>query len=107
MNSTSFRPRLALAVGVGDLGQANDEDVEVGAVTLDQARFWARVYDEIMAMEVDVLARMESLLATQSREERLEVGISNVTVIAAQMSRFQRRRAIWEDRVKELQPPNH
>jgi hypothetical protein len=97
------RPDIAAAVRGGDPAQAMTNEIELGTATLDEAVFWEGIYFEILAMETDVLARVRMLMAKQSPRVRLEVQMSNVPVIAAQLARFEVRHDAWQTRVRELQ----
>jgi hypothetical protein len=89
--------------GGGRPDDSRDGEIAMAEATLDQARFWAQVYAEIMVMESGVLAQVEHLLASDSEFDWRVAQTSNVTAIAAELYRFQRRQAAWEGRVRELQ----
>jgi hypothetical protein len=102
-NEARARPDIAAAIRGGDPAQKMDDEIEMGASTLAQAEFWAKVYDEIVVMETEVLARVHKLMDMQSLHVRREVQLSNVPVIAAQLTRFRIRHDAWQGRVRELQ----
>jgi hypothetical protein len=97
------RPDIDAARRGGDWGQRMDGEMIPGDATLVQAVYWTRIYSEILAMEENVLARIEELMAFQSAEGRREVELTNVPVVVAQAERFRRRHGYWESRVRELQ----
>ena len=70
--------------------------------TLKQALYWSHIYTEILAMEEEVLRRIEQLMASQSAEARREVERTNVPVVVAQAERFRQRLGYWKARVMEL-----
>jgi hypothetical protein len=99
------RPDIAAAIRGGDPRQPMDDEIELDLATMEQAVFWTSVYSEILAMEKDVLGRVHMLMARQSPRVRLEVELSNVPVITAQLARFQVRHDAWRARVRELREP--
>ena len=96
------RPDIDAAVRGGDWSQAMDGEGTVGHATLKQALYWTNIYTEILAMEEKVLRRIEQLMATQSKEARREVELTNVPVVIAQAERFRQRLGYWKTRVSEL-----
>ena len=96
------RPDIDAAVRGGDWSQAMDGEDAVGHATLKQALYWSNIYTEILAMEEKVLQRIEQLMATQSKEARREVELTNVPVVIAQAERFRQRLGYWKARVLEL-----
>jgi hypothetical protein len=80
----------------------NGED-NLGTASLEQARYWQRVYREILTMEESVLQRIRELMAVQSEQVRREVELSNVPVVVAQADRFRARLGFWDDRRRELE----
>jgi hypothetical protein len=70
---------------------------------MEQALYWQQIYREILAMEEQVLTRIEVLMAEQSPAARHEVELTNVPVVAAQAERFRQRLGFWTARVQELE----
>jgi hypothetical protein len=73
-----------------------------GEATIEHALYWRRIYGEILAMEEQVLERIDQLMSTQADEVRREVELTNVPVVVAQVERFRRRLGYWQARVTEL-----
>jgi hypothetical protein len=73
-----------------------------GYATIEQALYWRRIYGEILAMEEQVLERINQLMSSEAGAVRREVELTNVPVVAAQVERFRRRLGYWEARVSEL-----
>ena len=96
------RPDIDAAVRGGDWSQAMDGEGPPAHATLKQALYWSHIYTEILAMEEEVLRRIEQLMASQSAEARREVERTNVPVVVAQAERFRQRLGYWKARVLEL-----
>ncbi|MEA2646231.1 MAG: hypothetical protein QOE92_1314 [Chloroflexota bacterium] len=77
---------------------------EAAGASLDEARFWRDTYEEILRMEVQVMARVHDLMSRATPAVRREVEMSNVPVIAAQVDRFRYRHQFWAGRVADLAP---
>ena len=69
---------------------------------MEQAVYWRQIYREILAMEEQVMDRIQALMAKQSPQARREVELTNVPVVAAQAERFRQRLGFWKARVDEL-----
>ena len=80
-----------------------DGEVNPRGASIEQARYWSKVYGEIVAMEDLVMQRIHELMANQSPEARREVELSNVPVVAAQAERFRQRLGFWMARLRELE----
>jgi hypothetical protein len=93
---------VAAAIRGGDLGQAMEAEQDIDSSSLEQAVFWREKYQEILAMEEGVMARVRELMAAQSETVRREAELSNVPVIAAQLERFRSRLGYWEARLRLL-----
>jgi hypothetical protein len=98
----SLRPDIDAAVRGGDWTQAMDGEGPPAHATLKQALYWSNIYTEILAMEENVLQRIQQLMAAQSAEARREVELTNVPVVVAQAERFRQRLGYWNARVLEL-----
>jgi len=82
-----------------------DGEADLRTASLEQARYWRRIYAEILSMEEQVMERIKELMAEQSPHARREVELSNVPVVAAQAQRFRKRLGFWTARVRELELP--
>ncbi len=71
--------------------------------SLQQALYWRQIYVEILAMEEDVLGRIQQLMAMQSEVARHEVELTNLPVVVAQAEKFRQRLGYWEARVRQLE----
>jgi hypothetical protein len=100
-----LRPDLAAARRGGDASLAMDGEVDPGIASIEQALFWSQIYREILAMEEEVMKRIQSLMAEQSPQARREVELTNVPVIAAQAERFRTRLGFWKARLQQLAEP--
>lgn len=97
------RPDIDAAERGGDWTKRMDGEGLPGDSSMDQAVYWQKVYTEILAMEVKVLARIRQLMETQSETARREVELTNVPVVVAQAERFRQRLGYWETRVRDLE----
>jgi hypothetical protein len=86
----------------GDPDQAMTTEPGGASASMEQARFWRDTYEEILHMEVQVMARIHELMSRATPAVRREAEMSNVPVIAAQIDRFRHRHLFWTDRVAEL-----
>ena len=68
-----------------------EDEPDPATASLELALFWRGIYTEILAMEEAVLERIRQLMATQSRQARREVELTNVPVVVAQADRFRVR----------------
>ena len=100
------RPDIAAATRGGDVSIGMDDEPDPATASLELALFWRGIYSEILAMEEAVLERIRQLMATQSRQARREVELTNVPVVVAQADRFRVRLGFWEARVRSHQPPS-
>ena len=98
----SQRPDIGAMVRGGDPEQGMETEADPLTASPEQASHWLKIYDEMVAMEEAVLARIHELVADQSPEARREVELSNVPVIAACLARFKQRRGYWDRRIQEL-----
>lgn len=96
------RPDIEAAVRGGDWEQAMDGEGPAADATMKQARYWLKIYTEILAMEEKVLERIVDLMARQSPAARREVELTNVPVVVAQAERFRQRLGYWRARIAEL-----
>ncbi len=103
-NPEPLRPDVAAEERGGNPDQAMTSEPEGAIASLEEARFWRDTYAEILQMEVEVMARVNELMATATPAVRLEAEMSNVPVIGAQVDRFRHRHTFWTDRVAELTP---
>lgn len=97
------RPDMVAAARGGDPNQGMDGEGDPRTASLQQARYWQRIYSEILTMEEKVMERIQDLMAKQSPQARREVELTNVPVVAAQAERFRRRLGFWARRVSELE----
>src|SRR5437588_8719312 len=93
------RPDMVAAARGGDPSQAMDGECDPKSASLEQALYWQQVYLEILAMEEQVMERIQLLMARQSPQARREVELTNVPVVAAQADRFRQRLGHWSARV--------
>jgi hypothetical protein len=100
---TEPRPDVVAAIRGGDPHQPMDGEADPTSASMEQALYWSRVYAEILAMEEQVMDRIQVLMARQSPQARREVELSNVPVVAAQAERFRQRLGFWTARVRELE----
>lgn len=96
------RPDIVAAIRGGDNSLGMEGEADLATATLEQARFWRNVYTEILAMEEQVLARIQHLMADQSPQARREVELTNVPVVVAQAERFRSRLGFWESACRRL-----
>lgn len=102
-----MRPDVAAAIRGGDSEQGMEEEQEIATSSLEEAMFWRRTYTEIVAMEENVLGRVQELMAKQSSVARREVELSNVPVISGQLERFRSRLQNWDARLRQLEADGH
>ncbi len=93
---------VAAAIRGGDTEQAMEAEQDIDSSSLEQALFWREKYQEILAMEEGVMAKVRDLMAAQSETVRREAELSNVPVIAGQLERFRSRLGYWEARLRLL-----
>ena len=98
------RPDIVAATRGGDVSLGMDDEPDPATAPLELALFWRGIYTEILAMEEAVLERIRQLMASQSRQARREVELTNVPVVVAQADRFRIRLGFWEARVRAHQP---
>jgi hypothetical protein len=103
LKPNGHRPDIVAAVRGGDWSQRMDGEMIPNEATLGQAIYWTQIYSEILAMEENVLVRIQQLMVLQSAEGRREVELTNIPVVVAQAERFRRRHGYWATRVRELQ----
>ena len=101
--SKRSRPDVDAAKRGGDWSQSIDGESGLANASLEQARYWANIYTEILALEEKVLERVSQLMSTQTAQVRREVELTNVPVLVAQTERFRRRLGYWEARRRELE----
>lgn len=101
-NPAPLRFDVAAEQRGGDPDQTMTTEPEGATASLAEARFWRDTYEEILGMEVQVMARVHELMSKATPEVRREVEMSNVPVIAAQVDRFRHRHHLWTGRVAEL-----
>lgn len=94
---------MVAAARGGDSRFGMDGEGDPKLATLEQALFWKQIYVEILAMEEQVMVRIQDLMTGQSPEARREVELTNVPVVAAQAQRFRERLGFWTARVRELE----
>ena len=70
---------------------------------MEEALFWTEIYSEILALEENVVARIQELMSAQSPSVRWEVEGTKAPVIAPHLERFRQRHEYWALKVKELQ----
>jgi hypothetical protein len=97
------RPDIVAAARGGNPNQPMDGEGDPKTASLEQARYWQQIYVEILAMEYQVMERIEDLMAKQSPRARHEVELTNVPVVAAHAERFRQRLGFWTARVSELE----
>lgn len=71
--------------------------------SLEEARWWFKVYAELTELEehlLDDFASTVGRMATDARNEAME---TNLPVIESQLRRFKHRRGYWSTRVRALQ----
>ena len=97
------RPDMVAAARGGDPSQAMDGEGDPKSASMEQALYWRQIYQEVLAMEVKVMERIQDLMTKQSPQARREVELTNVPVVAAQAERFRQRLGFWTARVRELE----
>ena len=100
------RPDIVAATRGGDVSLGMEDEPDPATASLELALFWRGIYTEILAMEEAVLERIRQLMATQSRQARREVELTNVPVVVAQADRFRARSGFWEACVRARQRPS-
>lgn len=98
-----LRPDMVAADRGGDATRAMDGEGDPTSASMEQAVYWRKIYREILAMEEQVLERIQELMAVQSAVARREVELTNVPVVVAQAERFRQRLGFWTARVRELE----
>lgn len=98
------RPDVKAQIRGADIEQAMEGEHDIETSSREQALFWRDTYQEVLAMEESVMARVIELMAAQSPTARREVERSNVPVIAAQVERFRSRLGYWEARLRHFEP---
>ena len=96
------RPDVVAAIRGGDANIAMEGEDDPRSASMEQAVYWRQIYREILAMEEQVMDRIQALMAKQSPRARREVELTNVPVVAAQAERFRQRLGFWKARVDEL-----
>ena len=100
------RPDIVAATRGGDASIGMEDEPDPAIASLELALFWRGIYTEILATEEAVLERIRQLMATQSRQSRREVELTNVPVVVAQADRFRVRLGFWEACVRAHQRPS-
>jgi 3-phenylpropionate/cinnamic acid dioxygenase small subunit len=79
-----------------------DGEADLGTASMEQALFWNRVYDEILALEERVMEPGHQAASDAPRyQQALELG--NVRVTEPQVEQYRQRHQYWDLKVKELQ----
>ena len=78
------------------------ESEDLSTLSIDAARFWHGAYDELVRMEEELLAQLESMLPRLSRAARREAEMTNLPMITEHLQTFKYRRAHWLERVESL-----
>ncbi len=99
----SARPDVEAAIRGGDWSVPMDGEGIPADASLQQALYWRQIYVEILAMEHEVLNRIQQLMAMLSEAARREVELTNLPVVVAQAEKFRQRLGYWEARVRELE----
>jgi hypothetical protein len=94
---------MAVANRGGDPDALIDGEADLGTASMEQARFWNRVYDEILALEERVMAPAHGPAALDSPRYRHTVELRDLRVTAPQVERFRQRHQHWDLKVKELE----
>lgn len=66
------------------------------------ARLWVRSYDELVAFEERMLARLTEMLPELSSQARQEAELTNLPMIVQHLETFRYRRAHWRRRLADL-----
>src|SRR5438045_9425562 len=84
LKSESARPDIEAAIRGGDWSLRMDGEGLPAEASLQQALYWRQIYIEILAMEEDVLDRIQKLMAMQSDTARHEVELTNLPDVVDQ-----------------------
>lgn len=77
---------------------AEDPDTD----SIEVARLWVHAYDELVAFEERMLARLTEMLPALSTEARQEAELTNLPMIVQHLQTFRYRHAHWKLRVQDL-----
>src|SRR5579864_1455765 len=70
---------------------------------LDDAEHWISVYHELIEFKASVLASSaDEIAGLDHKESRGEAKHVDVTILRAELERFRRRMAFWQDRLELL-----
>jgi len=94
---------MVAAARGGDASHGMEDEGDPISASMEQALYWRKIYREILAMEEEVLQRIQDLMAALPARARREVELTNVPVVTAQAERFRQRLGFWNSRVHELE----
>jgi hypothetical protein len=94
---------MVAAARGGDASHGMEGESDPKSASMAQALYWRKIYREILAMEEQVMQRIQDLMAALPARARREVELTNVPVVAAQAERFRQRLGFWNSRVHELE----
>ncbi|MFN2582982.1 MAG: hypothetical protein ABR498_09615 [Candidatus Dormibacteria bacterium] len=95
----SVEERAARAVKQDTLLEGEDPQ----SPYIDDAEHWIAVYRELIQFKESVLSSTASELAElEHREARIEAKHVDVAILAAELERFRRRLAFWQERYADL-----
>lgn len=80
----------------------HSESEDLSTMSVEVARFWQEAYDELVRMEEQLLAQLESMLPKLSPAARREAELTNLPMISDHLQMFRYRRAHWKQRVESL-----
>ena len=98
-----LRPDMVAAARGGDASHGMEDESDPRTASMEQALYWRKIYREILAMEEEVMQRIQDLMVRLPAQARREVELTNVPVVAAQAERFRQRLGFWTTRVHELE----
>jgi hypothetical protein len=81
---------------------SHSESEDLATMSVEVARFWQSAYDELVRMEENLLAQLESMLPRLSPAAKREAELTNLPMINEHLQTFRYRRAHWKQRVDSL-----
>ena len=93
---TAFLQRL------GDPGYRL-QDENPATATLEQARTWARTYDELIKFKGELLDLCHRYANRSEPQVARAIRETDVVLLETQLSRFEQRRDYWKIRAAEMQ----
>jgi hypothetical protein len=79
--------------------EGEDEDTAY----VDDAVHWTKVYTELLDFKRSLLTLAEQRVPSMDDDAGLEVKETDLKVLKAEASRFERRLEVWQGRIRELE----